>query len=68
MYQSVLQQFQQKTGLKESSIRVQVAEKLPLKRVGQPEEVAQVVSFLCSEAASFITGALMNIDGGYTIQ
>lgn len=68
MYQSVLQQFQQKTGLNESSIRDQVAEKLPLKRVGQPEEVAQVVSFLCSEAASFITGALMNIDGGYTIQ
>lgn len=68
MYQSVLQQFQQKTGLKESTIRDQVAEKLPLKRVGQPEEVAQVVSFLCSEAASFITGALMNIDGGYTIQ
>ena len=68
MYQSVLQQFKQKPGLNESSIRDQVAEKLPLKRVGEPEEVAQVVSFLCSEAASFITGALVNIDGGYTIQ
>ena len=65
---SVLEQFQQKTGLTVSSIQAQVAEKLPLKRVGKPEEVAQLVSFLCSDAASFMTGALVNIDGGYTIQ
>ncbi|WP_342220476.1 SDR family oxidoreductase [Rickettsiella endosymbiont of Miltochrista miniata] len=68
MYQAVLEQFQQKTGLTLSSIQAQVAEKLPLKRVGKPEEVAQLVSFLCSDAASFMTGALVNIDGGYTIQ
>lgn len=68
MYKTVLEQFQQKIGLSESSIRDQVAEKLPLKRIGRPEEVAQVVSFLCSEAASFMTGALVNVDGGYTIQ
>ena len=68
MYQTVLEQFQQKTGLSESSIRDQVAEKLPLNRVGRPEEVARVVGFLCSEAASFMTGTLVNIDGGYTIQ
>lgn len=68
MYQTVLKQFQQKTGLSESLIHDQVTEKLPLKRVGKPEEVAQVVSFLCSGAASFMTGALVNVDGGYTIQ
>lgn len=67
MYQTVLEQFQQKTGLTRSSIQQQIAEKLPLKRVGKPEEVAQVVSFLCSDAASFMTGALVNIDGGYTL-
>jgi NAD(P)-dependent dehydrogenase (short-subunit alcohol dehydrogenase family) len=68
MYQAVLEQFQQKTGLSVSSIRDQVTEKLPLRRVGKPEEVAQVVSFLCSDLASFMTGALVNVDGGYTIQ
>lgn len=35
-----------------------------LKRMGAPEEVAQVVLFLCSDAASFITGQALNVDGG----
>jgi NAD(P)-dependent dehydrogenase (short-subunit alcohol dehydrogenase family) len=63
-----LKQFQQKTGLSLTNLQKQVAEKLPLRRVGKPEEVAQVVGFLCSDAAAFMTGALVNVDGGYTIQ
>jgi len=39
---------------------------VPLGRVGTPEEVSGMVAFLCSERASFITGALINIDGGGT--
>jgi NAD(P)-dependent dehydrogenase (short-subunit alcohol dehydrogenase family) len=34
--------------------------------VGDPEEVAQAVLFLCSEEASFITGADIAVDGGYS--
>lgn len=67
-YHAILKQFQQKTGLPLTDLQEQVAEKLPLKRVGKPEEVAQVVGFLCSDAAAFMTGALVNVDGGYTIQ
>lgn len=39
-----------------------------LGRVGQPEEMAQVALFLCSDAASFMTGAAVVADGGLTIQ
>jgi NAD(P)-dependent dehydrogenase (short-subunit alcohol dehydrogenase family) len=37
-----------------------------LNRVGEPEEVAAVIRFLCSREASFITGADLKVDGGYT--
>jgi NAD(P)-dependent dehydrogenase (short-subunit alcohol dehydrogenase family) len=39
---------------------------VPMGRIGQPEEIAQTVVFLCSDAASYITGQPIVIDGGYT--
>lgn len=36
----------------------------PLKRAGRPEEIASAVVFLCSEEASYTTGATLYIDGG----
>ena len=38
----------------------------PLKRVGQPAEVAAAVSFLCAPDATYITGTTVNVDGGLT--
>jgi NAD(P)-dependent dehydrogenase (short-subunit alcohol dehydrogenase family) len=41
---------------------------VPLKRISQPEEIAEAVMWLCSDAASFITGIAMPIDGGLAIK
>ena len=42
-----------------------VLTKVPMKRFGQPEEVAGAVAFLASQDASYITGVEINVDGGY---
>jgi NAD(P)-dependent dehydrogenase (short-subunit alcohol dehydrogenase family) len=40
----------------------------PLRRLAQPEEIARAILFLASEEARFMTGAVLNVDGGYTAQ
>jgi len=37
---------------------------IPLQRIGQPADIAQAAAFLCSDAAQFITGAVLTVDGG----
>jgi len=41
------------------------AESVPLKRLAQPEEIANLVVFLASEKAGYITGAVIQVDGGF---
>ncbi|AUX09542.1 3-oxoacyl-[acyl-carrier protein] reductase [Halalkaliarchaeum desulfuricum] len=40
----------------------------PIDRLGQPEEIASAVVWLCSEDASFVTGESLVVDGGYSVQ
>jgi NAD(P)-dependent dehydrogenase (short-subunit alcohol dehydrogenase family) len=45
-----------------------IMNRLPVGRWGLAEEVAEAVMWLCSEAASFVTGAALPVDGGYVAQ
>lgn len=45
-------------------IKTEYMDKIPLKRCGTPEDVAECVAFLCSDVSSYITGQVINVDGG----
>jgi glucose 1-dehydrogenase len=45
----------------------QEEEKIPLRRIGNPTEIAKVALFLASDAASYITGTTIYVDGGLTL-
>jgi NAD(P)-dependent dehydrogenase (short-subunit alcohol dehydrogenase family) len=52
----------------DEEFRADVLGRIPLGRLGRPEDVASAVTFLASDAASLITGTSLRIDGGYTAQ
>lgn len=45
-------------------LKKKLMERIPLQRLGQPGDIAGVVAFLCSPAASYITGQILTVDGG----
>lgn len=48
------------------NIKTQLLDKIPLKRLGQPEDIANAVKYLVSEDASYVTGQVISVDGGMT--
>ena len=52
------------TGVLKEEIRNEIAKNIPVKRMGSAQEVAKVVKFLASEDSSYITGQVINVDGG----
>jgi NAD(P)-dependent dehydrogenase (short-subunit alcohol dehydrogenase family) len=49
-------------------MEAQIVARHPVGRMGRPEEIAEAVMWLCSDAASFVTGHTMTVDGGYVAQ
>ena len=52
------------TNVLKDEVKEEIAKNIPLKRMGTPEDVARVVKFLASEDSGYITGQVINVDGG----
>lgn len=48
----------------QSDVVAKMVEQIPLGHVGKPEDVAKAVDFLASDKAAYITGQVLNVDGG----
>jgi 3-oxoacyl-[acyl-carrier protein] reductase len=54
------------TGVTPAQVIEALGQSVPLRRIAEPDELAAVVAFLCSERASFVTGTTIAVDGGAT--
>ena len=52
------------TGVLPEKVRKEMASGIPMKRIGNPEDVANVIAFLCSDASAYVTGEVIRVDGG----
>ncbi len=68
LYHQAINNYCEKSGANKAEAHAEEAALQPLGRLGQAEEVAELVYFLASDNAKFITGSLQVIDGGYTAQ
>ena len=68
LYHKAIDNYCEKSGANKAEIHKEEESLQPLNRLGQPDEVAELVLFLASDKSKFITGSLQVIDGGYTAQ
>jgi NAD(P)-dependent dehydrogenase (short-subunit alcohol dehydrogenase family) len=68
MVRDFVEKTSKETSIDKDIIVAELGKKHPLGHIGEPEDVAYGVLFLCSDEAKFITGTELVIDGGYTTQ
>jgi NAD(P)-dependent dehydrogenase (short-subunit alcohol dehydrogenase family) len=68
MRQHALKEIEAKIGAERLAEREQkVKRAYPMRRIGEPEDVAAAVVFLCSSAARHVTGQILSVNGGYSM-
>jgi len=55
------------TVLQDESYKESVLSRTPMNKIGEPEDVAAAISFLCMPASAYITGQILAVDGGFTV-
>ncbi|MFM7725383.1 MAG: SDR family oxidoreductase [Flavobacteriales bacterium] len=65
--EQIIQNKASKAGVDASSIAHEMAEEVPMKRLAEPQEIANAIAFLASPAASYINGINVPVDGGRTL-
>ena len=68
LFHNAIDNYVARSGADKNEVVAEEAAAQPIGRLGQPEDVAELTYFLCSNKASFITGSLYAVDGGYTAQ
>jgi 3-oxoacyl-[acyl-carrier protein] reductase len=54
----------ERMGVDYETFKIGAASQIPLRRVGQPEDIANVIAFLCSDEAGFVSGQNLYVRGG----